>query len=80
MPGRLRLKVALLPGSEPTLRTVEQNFWFATATNVIGIALGMSGVLAPVMAGAVHVAHAAGIMLNSSRLLGWEGPSPTPSA
>jgi cation-transporting P-type ATPase C len=61
--------------SRKTLRTVEQNFWFATATNVIGIALGMSGVLAPVMAGAFHVAHTAGIMLNSSRLLRWEGGS-----
>lgn len=61
--------------SRKTLRTVEQNFWFATATNVVGIALGMSGVLAPVMAGAFHVAHTAGIMLNSGCLLGWEGAS-----
>jgi cation-transporting P-type ATPase C len=66
--------------SQRTLRTVEQNFWFATATNVIGIALGMSGVLAPVTAGAFHVVHTAGIMLNSSRLLGWEGTSRSLSA
>jgi cation transport ATPase len=41
----------------------------------VGIALGMSGFLAPVTAGAFHVAHTAGIMLNSGRLLGWEGGS-----
>jgi cation-transporting P-type ATPase C len=66
--------------SRKTLRTVEQNFWFATATNVIGIALGMSGVLVPITAGAFHVVHTAGIMLNSSRLLAWEGTSRSLSA
>jgi cation-transporting P-type ATPase C len=68
--------------SRATLRTVEQNFWIATATNVLGIVLGLGGWLPPVTAGVLHITHTLGIMLNSSRLLKWdhgvssEGPPP----
>jgi cation-transporting P-type ATPase C len=59
--------------SRRTLETVEQNFWIANFTNMAGIILGASGLFPPVLAGLLHVAHTLGIMLNSSRLLHWEG-------
>jgi cation-transporting P-type ATPase C len=54
------------------LITVEQNFWLANTTNIAGILLGAMGWLSPILAGALHVGHTLGIMLNSSRLIGWE--------
>jgi len=58
--------------SHQTLRIIEQNFWMANATNFAGILLGASGWMPPVMAGALHIAHTLGIMLNSGRLMYWE--------
>jgi cation-transporting P-type ATPase C len=71
--------------SRKTLATIEQNFWLANATNILGILAGFGGWLPPSAAGLVHVAHTLGIMVNSSRLLTWipdEGaPAPiSPSA
>jgi cation-transporting P-type ATPase C len=63
--------------SHRTLRTIDQNFWMANLTNILGILLGASGWFSPVMAGTLHVAHTLGIMLNSSRLLWWELPDCT---
>ena len=63
--------------SERTLRTIEQNFWVANATNLVGLLLGMSGWLSPMMAGLIHVGHTLGIMLNSSRLIGWNPRRPS---
>jgi cation-transporting P-type ATPase C len=58
--------------SRKALRTIEQNFWLASATNIVGILLGATGWLPPVLAGTLHVGHTLGIMLNSSRLVGWK--------
>ncbi|MEJ2717959.1 MAG: HAD-IC family P-type ATPase, partial [Deltaproteobacteria bacterium] len=58
--------------SHQTLRVVEQNYWLAVSTDLIGAALAAVGLLTPVMAGAVHVIHTFGIFFNSSRLLGWK--------
>lgn len=55
-----------------TLRIVEQNFWIATGTNVLGIVAGMGGWMPPFLAGLLHMTHTVGILLNSSRLLRWE--------
>ncbi|MCD6273368.1 MAG: cation-translocating P-type ATPase [Deltaproteobacteria bacterium] len=55
--------------SHATIRTVHQNFWIATGSNIVGVVLGVLGVLSPVMAGLIHITHTAGIMANSSRLL-----------
>jgi cation-transporting P-type ATPase C len=68
----LRDIVVLRRLSRQTMRTIEQNFWLANATNALGIVLGASGILSPVMSGVLHVGHTLGIMLNSSRLLRWE--------
>jgi cation-transporting P-type ATPase C len=56
------------------LLTVEQNFWLASSTNIAGILLGAMGWLSPILAGVLHVGHTLGIMLNSSRLIGWKPP------
>lgn len=55
--------------SRRSFQVIEQNFWIATATNVIGAGLGIFGMVSPVMAGLLHTLHSLGIMLNSSRLL-----------
>ncbi|MCP4114573.1 MAG: cation-translocating P-type ATPase [Desulfobacteraceae bacterium] len=57
--------------SQQTLKVVHQNFWIATGSNVVGVVLGALGILSPVTAGLIHITHTAGIMLNSSRLLGY---------
>ena len=61
--------------SRQTMKVVHQNFWIATGTNVFGVTLGALGLLSPVMAGLVHIAHTLGILLNSSRLLFHDPPS-----
>jgi cation-transporting P-type ATPase C len=55
--------------SRRTLDTVEVNFRIAIFTDIFGILLGAAGLLAPGVAGILHVAHTAGIFYNSSRLL-----------
>jgi len=66
--------------SKKTVETVEANFWIATATNIAGIILGAAGWLPPLMAGFLHMGHTLGIMLNSGKLLQWEGGSSGPAA
>lgn len=56
--------------SRDTLRIVQQNFWIATGSNVLGVALGVAGQLSPVTAGLIHILHTLGVLANSSRLLG----------
>ncbi len=58
--------------SKETIRVVRQNFWIATGSNIAGVALGAMGLLSPLMAGLVHIAHTLGILANSSRLLNYE--------
>lgn len=60
--------------SHQTMRVIDQNHYFAVSTDLIGAALGMMGLLSPVMAGMIHILHTGGILINSSRLLSWEAP------
>ncbi len=55
--------------SRKTLRIARQNFWLATGTNLGGALAGALGVLSPVAAGVLHIAHTLGVLANSSRLL-----------
>lgn len=73
MTGDLRGILHARDLSGRTLGIIEENFWLATVTNLLGIALGATGWLSPAMIGMVHVGHTLGIMINSSRLLGWKG-------
>ncbi len=72
--SELERLVTLRQLSHQTLRTIEQNYYLATSTNVLGIILGAAGWLTPVMAGMLHIVHTLGIVLNSSRLLNWKAP------
>lgn len=55
--------------SRDTLRVVQQNFWIAPGSNVLGVALGVAGQLSPMTAGLIHILHTFGVLANSSRLL-----------
>lgn len=55
--------------SRRTLRVARQNFWIATSTNLGGALAGALGVMSPVAAGMLHIAHTLGVLANSSRLL-----------
>ena len=58
--------------SRQTLRVVNQNFWIATGSNILGVIMGAMGILSPVAAGLIHITHTLGIMANSSRLLAFQ--------
>ena len=58
--------------SRRTLQVVEQNHWFAIASDVLGAMLGMAGYFSPLMSGFAHSLHTVVISLNSSRLLAWK--------
>ena len=60
--------------SHQTMKIIDQNHYFAVSTDLMGAALGMVGMLSPVMAGMIHIIHTAGILVNSGRLLSWEPP------
>jgi cation-transporting P-type ATPase C len=64
--------------SRQTLRVIEQNYWLAVSTDLLGAILVISGRLGPLVGGAIHVLHTLGILLNSSRLLGWRPPREAP--
>lgn len=51
-----------------TLTIVKENYWIGTSTNLIGVVAAGLGVLSPVAAGGIHIAHTAGIMANASRI------------
>lgn len=61
--------VAVYSLSQKTLRVAHENFWLATGSNILGVVLGAVGLLTPVTAGLVHIAHSLGVLANSSRLL-----------
>ena len=63
--------------SHKTMTVIDQNHFLAISTDLIGAALGMAGILSPIMAGMIHILHTGGILINSSRLLSWE-PSDEP--
>ena len=60
--------------SHQTMKVIDQNHYFAVSTDLLGAALGMLGILSPVMAGMIHIIHTGGILINSGRLLSWEPP------
>ncbi len=55
--------------SRQSLQIVQENFWIASGSNLIGVVLGSLGMLPPVGAGLLHIAHSLGVLANSSRLL-----------
>lgn len=59
--------------SRQTLKTVHQNFLIATGSNILGLVLAGMGILSPVAAGMLHIAHTAGVLANSARLLHYNG-------
>jgi len=61
--------------SQQTLKVVNQNFWIATGSNLVGVVFGAVGLLTPIMAGMIHIAHSLGVLANSARLLGYEPPA-----
>jgi manganese/zinc-transporting P-type ATPase C len=58
--------------SRQTIKVIHQNFWIATGSNIAGVTLGALGLLSPVMAGMLHIAHTLGVIANSSRLLSFD--------
>ncbi len=58
--------------SKKTINVVHQNFWLATSSNLAGVALGFFGIINPVLAGTLHIAHTLGVLASSSRLLSFE--------
>ncbi len=65
--------------SHRTMKVIDQNHYFAVTTDLLGAALGIAGMLSPIMAGMIHIFHTGGILVNSSLLLRWQAPA-LPSA
>lgn len=55
--------------SKQTIKIVYQNFWIATGSNLAGLFLAAFGILSPVTAGLLHIAHTMGVLANSTRLV-----------
>jgi cation-transporting P-type ATPase C len=55
--------------SRRTRQVIEQNYWIAVSTDLLGALLALLGRLTPVRASAIGLGHAVGILINSSRLL-----------
>lgn len=54
--------------SETSLKVINQNYYIGTSTNILGVSLASIGLLSPILAASVHIAHTAGIILNSSKI------------
>src|SRR5580704_722374 len=66
LPGLVRLSQALV-------RNIHESIWlFAFGMNAVGILLSSVGVLSPVAAAVFHEAASLAVMLNATRLLGFE--------
>ncbi len=59
----------LLNIGKSTMSIIKQNLVFAMTVNVIGVSLGISGLLPPLVASIIHESNALIVMLNSLRLL-----------
>lgn len=57
--------------SHQTKNIINQNFMLATGSNIVGAAFGLFGLLNPIAAGLIHIAHTMGVVANSSRLLAY---------
>ncbi len=51
-----------------SLKVVKQNYYIGTGTNLLGVGFASAGLLSPIMAGALHVAHTIAIMANASKI------------
>jgi cation-transporting P-type ATPase C len=58
--------------SRQTLSVIQQNYWLALTTNIVGSLLAVTGRLTPVIGGVLHITHAGLIAANSTRLLSWQ--------
>ena len=58
--------------SRQTLLIIQQNYWLALTTNILGSLLAILGRLTPVLGGLLHITHAGLIAANSTRLLSWQ--------
>ena len=72
--SELERLVTLRQLSHKTLKVIDQNYYLAVSTNIMGVLLASVGWLTPIMAGGLHIVHTLGILLNSSRLVRWEPP------
>ena len=72
--SELERLVTLRQLSHKTLEVIDQNYYLAVSTNIMGVLLASVGWLTPIMAGGLHIVHTLGILLNSSRLIRWEPP------
>jgi Cu+-exporting ATPase len=54
------------------LRRVKENLVFAFGFNALAIPLAAFGALTPVLAGTAMALSSAAVMLNATRLLGWQ--------
>ncbi len=63
--------------SHRTLDVIDQNYYIAVLTNVAGVILGATGIMTPIMGGALHIFHTLGILANSSMLISWQPPGYT---
>ena len=58
--------------SRRTLQVVRQNYGLAIGVNVLGLLAGAGGGLSPVLAAVLHNASSVAVVLNSSRLVGYD--------
>ena len=58
--------------SQQTLCIIQQNYWLALTTDILGAMLAVWGRLTPMVGGLLHVTHAGLIAANSTRLLSWQ--------
>ncbi|HEY0399079.1 MAG TPA: cation-translocating P-type ATPase [Acidimicrobiia bacterium] len=73
--------VGVIDLGRSTLRVVRQNYALAIGVNTLGLLAGTFGTLNPVLAAVLHNASSVAVVLNSSRLIGYEpgrGPNGRP--
>jgi len=61
--------LALRDLSLKTMRIIRQNYIYSMGVNTLGIGLGASGIISPLIGGVIHVMNSLGVILNSSRIL-----------
>ena len=64
--------VGVIDLGRSTLRVVRQNYALAIGVNTLGLLAGTFGTLNPVLAAVLHNASSVAVVLNSSRLIGYE--------
>jgi cation-transporting P-type ATPase C len=64
--------VGVIDLGRQTLRVVRQNYALAIGVNTVGLLAGTFGTLNPVLAAVLHNASSVAVVLNSSRLIGYQ--------